>query len=849
MKYPSIPIGRRNLVAILLLLFIQASLLAGSDGDDGNVSHQATPLPPDKDSLSFHLPDVVVTAIQSPVPGSTSLLPATAIEHVQPISAADLIQLLPGGLTGNSGFGTPQYFTVREISFNNGGNRTGSSIAEGLQIVLDGSPLHRNADIGSPYDGMDTRFLSMNEVQQAEVIRGIPSAQYGNLTNGLLKLKTRTGYMPLTVGIRYTPSLKQYTAGKGFRISPLGHTLNLLADYTAQDKFHTGGFRIANQYRWQPGGTPLLLNLSYTGRFGGEKLFVSDEKHSSQQRQQHRLTLGSEWQPGRRLLQSLSLRIDLSATKSKLDEYAANSSQRQIATDATSNGEWIASVFNGSYYYNQSTEGLPLYAEAEAIASTRLPLRLTGKSGDNREGSVELKAGLSWRAEGNRGDGLLFDPRYPPKASLRTRSYRETPFLHNTSLFAEALFRLPRLTLQAGMRLAGLKSRDYALMSSAEPRVNLNWTVFSNARYQLQLKGGAGWMGYMPTVDRLYPGPTYNDQMSFYYNDTEGGHSLALVTVHAPGEVKNRELRPTINRKLEGGFLLQTPIVRLDMTAFFERQTGGFGTVNDYLPFAYKEYDYMQASGLRPEYRNGQIYIGNEAVPYRDVQTFTRIFLPLNMTESRKHGIEMTADFGTFQPLRTSLVIDGRWLRIRRGSTALYAYQSNYETDNGPYPYIGYYDKGYYDSGNKEITEQLSTNFRFITRIPRIGLVTTLTLQMVWMQKERTLYNGGTDTEVWPLYWSGADRIRHPFTEADKENPDFKPLLSETNEARFKPDSYKPYGLLNLRVSKEFTRFVTLSFFANNLADMRPSRFSDNSDIFIQQNPAPFFGLEMQVKL
>lgn len=802
-----------------------------------------------KDSLTFHLPDVVVTAIQSTTPGSVSLLPSTAIEHVQPVSASDLMQLMPGGLTGSSGFNSPHYFTVREISFNNGGNRISSPTAEGMQIVLDGSPLHRNADIGSPYNGMDTRFLSMNGVQQAEVIRGIPSAQYGNLTNGLLKLKTRTGYMPLTLSIRYTPSLKQYTAGKGFHISPLGHTLNLLADYTAQDKFHTGGLRVANQYQWQPGGTPLLLNLSYTGRFGGEKRFVSDEQHSRQQRQQHRFTLGSEWRPGRRLLQSLSLRIDLSATKSKLEEYAANNSQRQIATDATASGEWIGSVFNGSYYYNKLTEGLPLYAETEAIASTRLPLRLAGKSGNDHESNVELKAGLTWRAEGNRGDGVQFDPLFPPSSSLRTRSYRETPFLHTTSLFAEALMRLPNLTLQAGMRLAGLKSSDYAFMGSVEPRLNLNWTVFSNARYQLSLKGGAGWMSYMPTVDRLYPGPAYYDRTSFYYNDTEGGHSLALVTVHAPGEVKNRELRPTINRKLEAGLMLRTPAVRLDMTAFFERQTGGFETVYDYLPFAYKQYEYLPDAGLRPEYRDGQIYVGNEVVPYRDIQGFTRITQLVNSTLSRKHGIEMTADFGTFQPLRTSLVVDGIWLRINRSATALNAYQSNYETNGMPYPYIGYYDKDYHSSGNEQATEQLSTNFRFITRIPHIGLVTTLTLQMVWMQKDRTLYNGGMGEEVWPLYWSGTDGIRHPFTESDKANEDFSPLLSKTYETRFTPDSYKPYGLLNLRVSKEFSRFVTLSFFGNNLADMRPLRFSDNSESFIQQNPAPFFGLEMQVKL
>ena len=831
-------------LSLILLLFIQIQAVAGND------NHKDTPLPDrDKDSLSFHLPGVIVTAIRSTSPGSISVLPATAIEHVQPITAADLMQLLPGGLTGNSGVGGVNYFVVREINFTNSADRIAPDVAQGMQIVVDGSPLHNNAYMDSPYNGMDTRFLSMNEVEQVEIVRGIPSAQYGNLTNGLLKMKTHTGRMPLTASIRYTPQLKQYTAGKGFVLSPAGHTLNLLADYTAQSKFHTGGLRIANQYRWTPGSSPLLLNLSYTGRFGGEKLYVSHEKHSRQQLQQHRFTLGSEWQPERRLLQNLSLRIDLSAVKSKMDAYNVNSSQRQTAIDATSSGEWIAKVLNGSYYYNQRTEGLPLYAEAEAIASTRLPLHPAGKNTGGKEGSVELKAGLSWRAEGNRGDGLQFDPLYPPSSSIRPCPYRETPFLHSTNLFAEALFRLPALTLQAGMRLAGLKSRDYAFTGSVEPRVNLDWTLFSSPRYQLMLKAGAGWMGYMPTVEMLYPGPIYNDKTSFYYNDTENNYSLALVTVHAPDERRNKELRPTVNRKLEAGFLLHTPVVRLDVTAFFERQTGGFKSADDYQPFTYRNYDYLPEAGLRPTYRNGQIYIGNEAVPYQDIQSITNVPLTVNSELSRKHGIEMTADFGTFRPLCTSLIVDGCWLRVRRGSTHLRPRHNSIEVDGKPYAYIGYYDKDYNSSGNEVVAEQMSSNFRFITRIPLIGLVTTLTWQMVWMQKERSLYNGRVAEQVWPLFRSGLDGIRYPFTEADKANPEYAPLLSETKAIRFAQESYKPYGLLNLRVSKEFSRFVTLSFFANNLADMRPSRYSASSDNNYQQNPAPFFGLEMQVKL
>lgn len=115
----------------------------------------------------------------------------------------------------------------------------------GAQIWVDGSPLHFNTGINEPYEGYDARFLSLNQVKEAEIIRGIPSARYGNLTNSVLLLKTHQGRMPLSTSIRYNPKLKQYMLGKGFCISPQGHTLNLLADYTSQGDFHTGGIRLA----------------------------------------------------------------------------------------------------------------------------------------------------------------------------------------------------------------------------------------------------------------------------------------------------------------------------------------------------------------------------------------------------------------------------------------------------------------------------------------------------------------------------------------------------------------------------------------------------------------------------
>ena len=123
------------------------------------------------DTLSFYLPNILVTAIESKTPGTVSLLPASTLEHTQPITIADLTQLLPGGLTNNSGVTDAQYFSVREVSLKNGVNQFHKNAAMGAQIWVDGSPLHFNTGINEPYEGYDARFLSLNQVKEAEIIR------------------------------------------------------------------------------------------------------------------------------------------------------------------------------------------------------------------------------------------------------------------------------------------------------------------------------------------------------------------------------------------------------------------------------------------------------------------------------------------------------------------------------------------------------------------------------------------------------------------------------------------------------------------------------------------------------
>ena len=67
-------------------------------------------------------------------------------------------------------------------------------------------------------------------------------------------------------------------------------------------------------------------------------------------------------------------------------------------------------------------------------------------------------------------------------------------------------------------------------------------------------------------------------------------------------------------------------------------------------PFSYREYDYLSTAQLRPEYKDGQVWVNGKAVPYQKKYSYTPVSVPVNTLHRKKHGIEMVADSGLSHP-------------------------------------------------------------------------------------------------------------------------------------------------------------------------------------------------------
>ena len=148
---------------------------------------------------SLALDEVVVTAQKAKDGLSTSHnLGRDALNHLQLSNMTDVAALLPGGKTINPDLTAENQFSLRE-----GGSNVGNS-AFGTAVEVDGVRLGNNASFGD-MGGVDTRSVAVENIESIEVITGVPSAEYGDLSNGMVKINTRKGRTPVNLTFSVNP--------------------------------------------------------------------------------------------------------------------------------------------------------------------------------------------------------------------------------------------------------------------------------------------------------------------------------------------------------------------------------------------------------------------------------------------------------------------------------------------------------------------------------------------------------------------------------------------------------------------------------------------------------------------
>lgn len=807
---------------------------------------------------SYDMEEVNVLAKKGSGITTTTKIGSAAIEHVQATGLSDIMQLLPGNLAENPDLSKPQQIAIREIG-------TDNNTAMGTTILVDNAPISNDANLQTLSTsvsregefstvvggGVDLRQISSDNIESVEVIKGIPSVVYGDMTSGAVVVNTKAGYSPLNVRLKADPKIKQMAMNKGIKIPSTNSFLNFNFDYLSSFSDvvskYKGFKRLTGQTAYSTtfmkSTMPLKFNarLNIFGTIDNEKTdpdaLVAEEEYQTKDRG-IRLNLNGSWALNKKYLTDIKYTMSVSYTHQE-------SYQKMYRTTSGGVTPVSLSLVEGE------NEGI--YLPTEQLTEMTIdgkPVNIFGqvtttKLFNFQHGIInKVLGGLEYRFNGNFGDGQLYDITNPPfisNHSSRPRSFKDIPAHQTFSLYAEDKVIVPigstKLNAQGGVRLnnyqpIGVLGSDVGWY--IEPRFSLSWKVLDNRNNKLfpllSFNAGIGKTYKSPSLVYLYPDKAYYDLtvLDYYTGDQETQmavfNSLQYVT-------ENPELKPYENLKKEVGMDFSVGPVSGNITAFREDLENGYHFMSHY-EFI-DGYRYVRDSipeGTKPDLASLPLEYYDYIISYRT---------PVNTRRTLKSGLEFSLDFGKIKPLYTSFTIDGAYLKtIRYYNTEDYAYLPSSGRPE-QYPNIGMYP-----AGESRVSERLNTNLRMVTQIPQLRLIFSTTLQMIWFDK---YYYPRYDEA--PLYLFDKDGNITDYTDEMRTDPDFMRYFDDKTEFYYRTEILPPLFLANIRLSKEIEDKLKLSLFVNNFMNYRPMHQYIRSESYKRRNPSIYFGAEIIFKI
>lgn len=827
--------------------------------------------------LNRTLGEVVVTAHESGGMTSASRIDRDAMSHLQPTSFTDILELLPGNISQTPDMGTVNAITLRETgTLSATGSKTTDEdyniTSSGTLFVVDGAPIMNDANLQSipgnsatsrdlasgktmTNRGTDMRTISTDNIESVEIVRGIPSAEYGNLTSGMVNIRRIRRATPLTARLKVDEYSKLFSVGKGIylgrntdnvlnvdagwldsKVDPRNSLENYKrANFSA--RFHLN-FRLSGglSLKWAPG-------LDYTGSFDDTRtdpdlsfLKVNDYKASYNKfdfNSDLRLDINRPW------LKEIGLNLSAGYQRDRLERHKQVAPQRaSVAPTSMAEGEHDGHYLLGEYIADFVSDGRPLNLFAK--------LRITGENKWSRLTSNHI-AGAELTFTKNYGHGQVYDLTRPLSAAwtTRPRAYRDIPALKVLSIFAEDNMKINvghhTFNLQAGARTSQLIGLDGSYYLSGriyiDPRVNARWTMpginLSHGQLHFLITGGYGLTTKMPTVDYLFPQQTYHDLIQLNYYDVNNPLERSRVNLLTYiNDAANRDLRPARNHKWEIRVGAEYNGNRLSVTYFNEKLNSGYRYSQIYTPYAYRKYD---ASAIEPDKLTAPPALST--IPYVDDRVLDGYRRVTNGSRLDKEGVEFQINTMRWNALYTALTVTGAWFRSTYSNSHMLFQTVNDVVDNDAVSdrYVGLYR-----SDDGRVNEQFNTNFMFDTQITRWGLIFSTSVQCMWWIRTTRLWQNG----VPDYYLSSYDGQLHRYdAAAAADDRMLRYLIKTYNDDVYLTQTIPTAVYVNLKATKTLGRHLRIALFVNRMIDYLPDYKSNG--LTIRRVSSPYFGMEL----
>lgn len=720
-------------------------------------------------------------------PVTTRKVNSGEIEHMQATSLGDVLNLIPGiEKTKNPGLSSASRVGIRSVSLE---GTAGLLETYGTTIIVDGNEMSTAGQLGGDgRNGIDLRTIPADNIESVEVISGIPSAEYGNFSNGLIKVKTKSGYLANKLKGKLNPDTKtaSYSGGHKFSKSYFDYHFNY--GYSERD-LRVNGDEYTRLYGKISYNQPLFNEkLNTITAFTYTKTLDSDEPIGVYQMKDYNEGYKASGSfsfdyngPNQGNLGGL-IALNLDRQKDFNEKWVADQVYVPADTVVKYNGVSLSDTTLPGYVGSKKTLGYQVDFKSNLKYS---------KEFNFKNQSHEFIAGFNGSYESNIGDGFVLDDYwnyYGFFSERRSYSYDQYGATQQYSLFAEdnmkGRFLAKKYNLMLGCRYTAFNPEGFDFSKGLidarngeflDPRFNLQYFISDNLRFRI----GAGRSVMAVSLGFLYREPAY-----FTYLNAD------TVYVEEMVEQKNPDLKAYTTSKYEASVDWQ-PVKALGFSL-----TGYYSSTDD--------------SPITQSYPVG--YTVNP-----DTVTAASYGIYENLGWKDSYGIEFTTRTKRFYNLQFKMNITYRYTESGRSGQA---YDSSPDLSAGETswfkPMTSWHEKVILDYQVNYVNQ-------------RLGAWITLDVQQVALENRKSEYHS-------VKYIHEVNGIEYSWYQGQTYWYD-----TELYE-------YGNRWLFNLRITKSLSRKTECSLYINNLFDDRALWINPFTTINREQNPEIYYGLEVSTQ-
>ncbi len=780
--------------------------------------------------LTLSLDEVVVSAKSVESKSGTSVyeIGEQAIKQVQAMNLADVLSLLPGKRITPSDMNSVLQPNLRSAVSSSANNFGTSIILDGAQISNDGNMQAQNpasslsggkAVVGT---GIDLRTVTASGIEKVEVISGVASPKYGELTSGAIIVKSKVGKSPLIVSANLNPVAYQFSLSKGIQLKDKYGFLNTDISYTYSNGSPVDNKNYYNNVnaalRWRTSISKELewnntvsfqVNTSNNGqRYDPDETYERINKVESQ-----------------RYILNVNGSLKFLGTTSyaftgNIENQYSYFKTKQVdgpfpMTDGLEAGTFFTTYSPLTYDQVTVIKGLPVNFNGRIESDQNL------EEGDYR---FSFNTGIQYSYTKNHGEGRVATGNVSGvTGSLASRNakFHEIPAAQALSAYHESNIRRitenSRHELRLGLRYDYMNSK-YHLLS---PRLSYNTLLLS----VLKLRASWGISYKSPAMIQLYPGPSYYDYTNLDHYANNPKERLAIVTTHIH-QPTNHHLKPSKGDTKEFGIDWEGEKLKIRTTYFHKVLSNGI-YLSPQLLILYKQ---LYKIVDRPVDRQ-PIVAPLEGETVRILRT---VYEMKNSYTAITDGIEVVINPPKIEATNTEFDLRLSYMETLENDYGYRLELPSYTIGDQSLRY-GVYERP------AERTKLSRGNLSVIQHIPSLRLVFNFVVELNFLS-----YSQKKDGSLYPYAYYDAEGVMHEIPLHERTNAEYANL--KLPEHTYKITSNPPfYTNYHLQVRKETRNGHSFSFFANNCLWHTPEYYENDTRRTLNGTVAFGFGISLRI--